>query len=179
MTQQHTLYGIVVEFETSTELVEATRKVHQEGYTQIDAYSPFPIEEISEAMERKPTRLPFIVLIGGLIGCFGGFFMQWYAATQSYPQNIGGRPLNSWPMFIPITFELTILVAALAAVLGMLALNGLPQPYHPLFHIEEFSRASQDRFFLCVTSRDPKFDLQKTRELLASVAKFDPIDVPR
>lgn len=179
MAKQHPLYGIAVEFETATELVEAARAVRKEGYTQMDAYSPFPIEELDEAMEMKPTRLPYIVLIGGLCGCIGGFLFQWWANTQYYPMNVGGRPHNSWPMFIPVTFELTILAAALSAVFGMLALNGLPQPYHPLFHLEEFSRASQDRFFLCVTSRDPKFETDKTRELLASVAKNEPKDVPR
>src|SRR5260370_21693358 len=133
----------------------------------MEAYTPFPVEEVVEALHQPPSKLPLLVFIGGLTGCVGGFFMQWYAAVVSYPVVVSGKPLFSWPMFIPITFELTILCAALTAVLGMLALNGLPMPYHPLFHLPRFALASRDRFFLFVQSRDPLVDAERTKLPLA------------
>src|SRR5262245_26196752 len=168
MTPIQELYGLVAEFKEPDELIQAARAARQEGYTRLDAYTPFPVEELNEALELKPSRLPLVVLIGGLVGCFGGFFMQYYASVISFPLNVGGRPLNSWPSFIPVTFELTILAAAVTAVLAMLARNGLPQPYHPLFNVPQFALASRDRFFLCIQSVDPKFDLERTREFLAA-----------
>src|SRR5205823_14656862 len=127
----------------------AVRAAHREGYRRMDAYTPFPVEELSHALGFRHTRLPFLILIGGICGCVGGYLLQYWVSAVAYPMNIGGRPLNSWPMFIPVTFEVTILLAALTTVLGMLALNGLPAPYHPLFHVPRFAMASRDRFFLC------------------------------
>src|SRR5205823_11280780 len=132
----------------------------------MDAYSPFPIEELHEALGGGDTRLPLIVLIGGILGCIGGYALQYWTAAVAYPVNVGGRPLHSWPAFIPVTFECTILAAALSAVLGMLALNGLPMPFHPVFSVPRFGFASRDRFFLCIEALDPSFNLDLTREFL-------------
>src|SRR5207247_6043445 len=139
------------------------------GYRRMDAYSPLPIEELHEAIGFPNTKLPLIVLIGGLVGCLGGYLLQFWVSTMAYPLNVGGKPLHSWPAFIPVTFECTILGAALTAVLGMLARNGLPMPYHPLFHIPRFARASRDLFFLCIQARDPKFDAGEAGRFLRSV----------
>jgi hypothetical protein len=172
-------YGLVAEFDSATALVQAAAKARDEGYKRMDAYSPFPIEDLTEALGQRPTRLPLVVLLGGILGGLGGFLLQWYTATQSYPLNVGGRPLNSWPMFIPVTFECTVLGASLAAVVGMLTMNGLPMPYHPLFHIERFALASRDRFFLCIRAVDPKFDLQGTRQFLQRLGPREVTEVPQ
>src|SRR5262245_26195206 len=166
MAKTPTIYGLMAEFEEPTALVAATAQARREGYAQMDAYSPFPIEELHEALGAHHTRLPLIVLIGGLIGCIGGYSLQYWVSTLAYPINVGGKPLHSWPAFIPITFECTILVAALSSVLGMLALNGLPMPYHPVFNVSRFALASRNRFFLCIESRDPKFDPDTTSMFL-------------
>jgi hypothetical protein len=163
------IYGLMAEFDDPTSLVAATERAHREGYRCMDAYSPFPIEELHEALGARHTRLPLIVLIGGLCGCIGGYALQYWSSVMAYPLNIGGKPLHSWPAFIPVTFECTILVAALSAVLGMLALNKLPQPYHPVFNVPRFALASRNRFFLCIESVDPKFDLERTREFLTTL----------
>ena len=163
------VYGLMAEFDDPNALVAAAHLARLEGYRRMDAYSPFPIEELHEALALPHTRLPLIVLIGGLIGCVGGYALQYWAAAVAYPLNVGGKPLHSWPAFIPITFECTILVAAVSAVLGMLALNGLPMPYHPVFNVPRFALASRNRFFLCIESRDPKFDLDHTRYFLESL----------
>ncbi len=146
---QHPLYGLMAEFQNPTDLVNAARKAREAGYRRMDAYSPFPIEEISEVLHQK-DHLPLLVLIGGIVGGLSGFLFQYWASAIDYPINVGGRPLLSWPSFIPVTFECTILVAAFAAVLGMLGLNGLPMPYHPVFNVERFVNATRSRFFLCI-----------------------------
>jgi hypothetical protein len=160
------IYGVLGQFESAEQLVDASRLANEAGYRRIDAYSPFPVHGLAEALGARPSRLPFIVLMGGIIGGVLGYLMQYYCVVVSYPLNIGGRPPHTWPPFIPITFELTILGAAFAAVLGMLALNGLPRPHHPLFAVPEFSLASQSRFFLCIEARDPHFELNRSRDFL-------------
>ena len=162
-------YGLIAEFDDPGALVAATAKARDAGYRRIDAYSPFPIEELHEAMGAHHSRLPLIVLIGGLIGCISGFALQYWVSVIAYPVNVGGRPFNSWPAFIPVTFECTILGASLAAVLGMLALNGLPMPYHAVFNVTRFALASRNRFFLCIESKDPKFDIDETRRFLETL----------
>jgi hypothetical protein len=159
-------YGLMAEFDSPGELVDAAHRAREAGYRRMDAYSPYPIEELHEALHFHDNRLPIIVLIGGLTGALGGYLMQYFASVIDYPLNIGGRPMHSWPSFIPVTFELTILVAAFSAVFGMLALNHLPMPYHPVFNVPEFAAASRNRFFLCIEARDPKFDIEATAAFL-------------
>jgi hypothetical protein len=163
------LYGLIAEFDDPTSLVAATERAHAEGYRRMDAYSPFPIEELHEALGARHTRLPLLVLLGGLCGCIGGYTLEYWSSVVAYPLNIGGKPLHSWPAFIPVTFECTILVAALSAVLGMLALNGLPMPYHPVFNVPRFALASRNRFFLCIEARDARFDPEQTRSFLETL----------
>ena len=172
------LYGLMAEFDNPTDVVTATREAWDAGYRRINAYSPYPIEELSEALHFH-TRLPLIVLIGGIIGCIGGYLMQYYMAVIDYPLNVGGRPYHSWPSFIPITLECTVLAAAFAAVFGMLALNKLPQPYHPVFNVERFALATRDRFFLVIEADDPKFDREGTTAFLASLSPREVTDVER
>jgi hypothetical protein len=167
--QTPTLYGLMAEFETPGALVEAATQVRLAGYRNIDAYSPIPIEELSEALGLRRTRLPMLVLLGGILGGLGGYTLEWWSQAIAYPLNIGGRPFHSWPHFIPVTFETTVLGAALSAFVGMWALNGLPQPYHPVFNVPRFALASRNRFFLCIEARDPKFDLERTRTFLETL----------
>jgi hypothetical protein len=163
------IYGLMAEFEDVNALVEAATRTYGEGYRKMDTYSPFPVEAAWEAMHVHDRPVSFFVLCGGLIGMIGGFGLCYWVSTTAYPLNIGGRPLNSWPAFIPVTFELTILIASFAAVISMLALNGLPMPYHPVFNVPAFARASQDRFFLAIEASDPKFDRARTFEFLKSL----------
>ena len=172
------IYGLMAEFDSPSALVAAAKRTHDYGYKRMDAYSPFPIEELTEAIEFHDRRLPFVVLCGGIIGGLAGFFFQYWTSVVDYPVNIGGRPLFSWPSFIPVTFEIAVLGASLGAVLGMLGLNGLPMPYHPVFNVSRFALASRDRFFLCVEARDPKFDLQATRHFLESLGPRVIYEVP-
>jgi hypothetical protein len=163
------VYGLMAEFHDPNELVAAAHRAYHEGYRRMEAYSPLPIEELHEALGFAHTRLPLIVLLGGIIGGLSGFSLEWWASAIAYPLNVGGKPLFSWPAFIPVTFECTILGAALSAVFGMLALNGLPQPYHPVFNVPRFTSASSSGFFLCIEARDSKFDASQTREFLESL----------
>ena len=171
------LYGLLAEFDGPQELLDAARRAREAGYRCMEAYTPFPVEEISEVIGARRLWIPLIVLVGGICGGLGGFFMEYYASALHYPLNIGGRPLWSWPAWIPITFELTVLVAALSGALGMLAINGLPQPYHPVFNVEQFKLATQNRFFLCIEAADPKFDRDRTRDFLAGLQPREVFDV--
>jgi hypothetical protein len=159
-------YGLMAEFDDPNALLEATQRAYEHGYRIMEAYTPFPVDGVAEALGFRHNRIAAVVLIGGLIGGLGGFFMQWFSAVIHYPLDIGGRPLNSWPAFIPITFEMTVLFAALSAVFGMLGLNGLPRPHHPVFNVPSFALASRNRFFLCLQSRDPLFDPERTLRFL-------------
>ncbi len=168
------LHGVMAEFDDANALVDATRKTYAAGYRKMDAYSPFPIEAAWEAMHVNDRRVQLIILIGGIVGMVAGFGLCYWVSTTAYPLNVGGRPLNSWPMWIPVTFEVTILVAAFSAVIGMLALNGLPMPYHPVFNVPRFATyASQDRFFLAIEAGDPKFDRKQTFDFLKSLGAKD------
>jgi hypothetical protein len=158
------------EFETPEQLMAAAKKARDAGYKHIDAYTPFPIEGLSEAIGFRWTAVPLITLIGGLGGGLTGFGLQYWCSAISYPMNIAGRPLNSWPAFIPVTFELTVLGASIFAVVGMIALNKLPQPYHPVFNVERFAKASTDRFFLLIEARDAKFDLAGSARFLQELS---------
>jgi hypothetical protein len=176
-TPRSTLYGVIAEFDTPTSVVAAARKAYDEGYRRMDAFSPYPIEELTEAIGFRHTKLPLLVLIGGIVGALTGYGLQYWASVIYYPLNVGGRPFHSWPQFIPVTFEMTILVAALTAVFGMLALNGLPQPYHPVFNTPGFDLASRNHFFLVIEARDPNFELEKTRAFLNSLNPREVTDV--
>ena len=163
------IYGLMAEFDNPEALLIAARRAFTGGFRRMDAYSPFPVDGLAEALGFHRTRVPLIVLIGGVLGCLGGFYLQYWISVIDYPLNVGGRPLNSWPSFIPVTFELTILIAALSAFFAVLALNGLPMPYHPVFNVERFELATRNRFFLCIESTDPKFDPQETRKFLEAI----------
>ena len=163
------IYGVIAEFENPTALVNAARAAREKGYRRLDAYSPFPIEELNDALHLHHNKLPLIVLMGGIVGGILGYLLQYYVTVIYFPINVAGRPLHSWPSYIVITFEMTILFAALSAVLGLLALCGLPMPYHPVFNVPRFALASRNRFFLCIQARDPLFDREKTSEFLETL----------
>jgi hypothetical protein len=176
--QPSEIWGLMAEFDNATALMQAAHKTHGEGYRQADAFSPIPIEGLSEALGFHRSRIPLLVLLGALAGALGGYFMQYFASVIHYPVNIGGRPMHSWPAFIPITFEAAVLTAALVAVFGMIVLNGLPQPYHPVFNVPQFQLASRDRFFLVIQASDPQFELAKTRAFMESLAPLSIAEVP-
>ena len=163
------VYGLLAEFDSATAIVNAARQTRLAGYTKIDTFTPFPIHELDAALKLPRTRLPWLVMGGGIAGMATGFALQYWASVIAYPLNIGGRPMASWPAFIIPSYELTILFAALTAVGGMIALNGLPMPYHPVFNVPAFARASQDKFFLAIEASDPKFDRTRTFEFLKSL----------
>jgi hypothetical protein len=160
------LYGLLAEFDEPTALVQAVRATRSAGYRKVDAFTPFPIEEVIESLDIHEKRLPFLVLLGGILGGIAGYALCWWTSVIDYPINVGGRPLHSWPAYIPVTFETTVLGAAFAAVLGMLVLNGLPMPYHPLFAVPRFALSTNDRFFLCIRATDQLFDREDTRRFL-------------
>jgi hypothetical protein len=159
----------MAEFDNPTALVEAARAAREKGYRKLDAYSPFPIEELSGALDLHHNKLPLIVLAGGIVGGLSGYLLQYFVSVIYFPINVGGRPLHSWPSYIVITFEMTILFAALAAVLGLMGLCGLPQPYHPVFNVPRFAMASRNRFFLCIEASDPLFDAERTAGFLETL----------
>ncbi len=177
MRPRSPIYGLMAEFRNPNELLVAALRARQDGYRRMDAYTPFPVEGLAEALGFHEHRVPLIVLLGGVAGGVGGYLLQYWASVWAYPLNIGGRPFNSWPAFIVPTFETTVLCAALAAVLGMLALNGLPMPYHPVFNVPRFEFASRDRFFLCVEATDPRFDRAGTRHFLEALGAREVVDV--
>jgi hypothetical protein len=176
--QHSEIYGIIAEFLSPEAVVHAAERAHEYGYRHMDAYSPLPVDGLAEAIGFRKNRIATVVFCGGLLGGFTGYFMQWYSAVVSYPIDVGGRPLHSWPSFIPITFEMTILFAALAAIFGMLGLNGLPRPHHPVFNVPGFALASRSRFFLCIQAKDPLFDRKATREFLETLQPREVSDVP-
>lgn len=172
------VYGLMAEFESATDLVVAAEHTRKAGYQKIDAYSPFPVERLAEAIGFRRNAVPLVTLIGGLIGGALGYGLQYWISAVSYPVNVGGKPFHSWPAFIVVTFEMTILFAGISAVLGMLALNGLPMPYHPVFHVPRFAFASRDRFFLIVFSSDAKYDSVATRQFLEGLRPKSISEVP-
>ncbi|MEQ8789310.1 MAG: DUF3341 domain-containing protein [Pirellulaceae bacterium] len=180
MSAPHTdLFGVLARYDSPASLIAAARSMREAGYRRFECYSPFPVHGLPEAIGFRSSRLPTLVLLGGIVGCVVGYGFQYWVSAIAYPLNIGGRPLNSWPSFVPVMFEMTVLVAALAAVLGMLALNGLPRPHHPLFGVESFARATRDGFFLCVLADDPQFDKDAVREILVAHEAGEVIDVPQ
>jgi hypothetical protein len=173
------LYGLIAEFRDDKALLDAVRRTRADGYRHIEAYAPFSVEGLSEALEFKRDRVPLITLLGGIAGGAGIYLLQWYSAVIDYPINSGGRPLNSWPAFIVPTFEMTVLGAALAAFFGMLILNGLPRLNHPIFNAPGFDLASRNRFFLCIEARDARFEPQRTRAFLETLAPMKVAEVPQ
>jgi Protein of unknown function (DUF3341) len=172
------IYGTMAEFASAQDLVHAARRTHEAGYRKIDAYSPFPVEELAEAVGFHKNGVALVTLIGAIIGGLSGYLLQYWVAVIAYPVNVGGRPYHSWPSFIIVTFEMTILFGALSAVFGMLALNGLPMPYHPVFHVPRFALATKDRFFLIVFASDPKYDPKGTRQFLEGLQPRSIAEVP-
>ena len=171
------VYGMMAEFDNPDDLLSATQRAYSAGYRKMDAYSPYPIEELADALGFHKTRVPLIVLVGAILGGMSGYLLQYWISAVSYPINIGGRPFNSWPAFIIVTFEMTILFGGISAVVGMLALNGLPMPYHPVFNNPRFTSASRDRFFLCIEAADPKFDRVSTGTFLMGLKAMDVTEV--
>jgi hypothetical protein len=167
----------MAEFASADALLAAARRAREAGYRRLEAYSPFPIEGLAEELGYERTPVPFWTFLGGVAGGGGAFFMQWYAAVIDYPVNIGGRPLNSWPMFVPITFELAVLGAAFAALIAFLAGSGLPRLRHPLFGAPDFDLATRNRFFLCLRTDDPAYEPAQARRLLESVQALRCVEV--
>ncbi|HEY7351222.1 MAG TPA: DUF3341 domain-containing protein [Terriglobales bacterium] len=172
------IFGLMAEFDNVNDAVVATRKAYAAGYRKMDAYAPFPVEELSEALGFHKDGVALVCLVGGLLGCTAAYILQWWINTISYPVNIGGRPLHSWPSFIIVSFEMTILFSGLSAVFGMLSLNGLPMPYHPVFNVPQFDLASKDRFFLAIFSSDKNYDTVQTRQFLEGLRPLSVAEVP-
>lgn len=172
------MYGMLAEFGDAEEIVVAASRARDAGYTRLDAYTPFPVHGLPEAIGFRDVLVPWIIFVGGVCGALSGYGLQYWINAVDYPLNVGGRPLVPWPSFIPVTFECTVLFAAFAAVVGMLMLNGLPRPHHPVFNAEHFARASQDRFFLCIEARDPQFDADATRRFLEGLGALSVEEIP-
>ena len=173
------IYGVLAEFRASEALLDAAKRAREEGFRYVEAYAPYAVEGMAEAVGFTSSKVPLITLIGGIVGAVGGYFLQWYSAVIDYPINVGGRPLHSWPSFIPPTFELTILGAAFAALFGMLVANGLPRLNHPIFNAPDFEQATRNRFFLCLTARDPNFDIDRSKRFLQNLQPMSVVEVPR
>jgi hypothetical protein len=171
------MYGLMAEFDTPEPLLAAAQRARDAGYRDMDAYTPMPVEGLSEAIGFRTSWVQRLVFVAGILGATGGFTLCYWMTVVAYPHIVAGRPLNSWPAYVPITFECMVLVACLTAVVGMLALNGLPQPYHPVFNVPQFARASRDRFFLCIESTDPKFDAGQTRVFLEQLQPREVMEV--
>jgi len=163
------LFGLIAEFKSAEHLLEATRSARAGGYRKLEAYAPFSVEGLAEAVGLERNRIPLVTLLGGLVGGAGGYLLQWYSAVLDYPINSGGRPLHAWPAFIPATFELAVLGAACSAFLGCILANGLPRLYHPIFNAKDFDLASRNRFFLCICATDPQFERGRTHAFLQSL----------
>lgn len=180
MSKKESVHGLLAGFETQEAVLEAARRAYAAGYRKMDAYSPFAVEELAKAIgHKKSKKVPLIFLIGGILGAFVAYFLQGYSQAMAWPLDIGGKPLNSWPMFIPITFELTVLTSATFGLIGMLALNHLPELYHPVFNVPEFRRASRDRFFLCLEAADPQFEFERTWLFLEGLQPYHLAAVPK
>ncbi|HSU65934.1 MAG TPA: DUF3341 domain-containing protein [Tepidisphaeraceae bacterium] len=178
MKKEPVIYGMLAEFGSEEAVLEAAHKVHEAGYQRAEGYTPFAVEGLAEALGSSRTRVAAMTFWFGILGACVGFGMCWYANVISYPWNIGGRPPNSWPAWIPITFELMVLGASMGALLAMLGLNGLPQPYHPVFNAPPFQLASKDRFFLCIEAKDPKYDTNETRKFFEALSPISITEVP-
>lgn len=173
------VWGLLAEFDTHEALLAAVRRARAAGFTRMDAYSPYPLPDVSDAMGFTGAwKVAFLTLVGGLLGAGGGYALQYYLMAVDYPLNVGGRPLHSWPAFVPVTFELMVLFASIIGVVGLFVMNGLPRPHHPLFAVPEFDRATQDAFFVAIESSDPRFDLDGTRRFLANLRPLAIVEVP-
>lgn len=170
-------HGLLAEFAEEDEVLEAARRAYAEGYRAMDGYTPYPVEGLAEALGKRRSWVPLVMLTGGVTGGVGGFYMQYYSMAVDYPLNVGGRPLVSWPSFIPITFELTVLLASISGLVGWLWFTRLPQPHHPVFNAPSFERATSDRFFLCIEACDPKFDMGGTRRFLEAQRPISVVEV--
>ena len=173
------IYGVMAEYDNVTDITDAARRAKAAGYARMDAFSPYPVEELMEIIIERKTKLPYIIFAGGVVGCLAGYLLQYWTQAIEYPLNIGGRPFHSWVAFIPPTFETTILFAAFTAVIAMIVLNGLPQPYHPVFNVPRFELASRNRFFLLIESIDPKFNRDDVTLFLRSTNAREVTDVER
>jgi len=178
VTEPDRHYGLMARFDSPERLVAATRQARAVGYRRIGAYTPFPVEELSEVLEFRPRGVPLAVLIGGIVGGVSGYALEYWTMGIAYPINVGGRPYNSWPMFIPVTFEMTVLFAGITALVVMLVFNGLPMPHHPVFAAPSFERVTRDGFFLCIEATDPRYDEQRTRAFLESLRPREVVGVP-
>jgi hypothetical protein len=178
MTTPEALHGLMAEFDTDQQVLAAVREARQAGYRDMDAYTPYPVKGLAHELGMRRNRVPLVVLIGGIVGAVAGYGMQHWTMAIDYPFDAGGRPLNSWPAFLPVAFEVMVLVASFAALLGMLFLNGLPQPHHPVLKVDRFVEAGSHRFFLCIEATDPRFEPEATRQFLARLSPKGVIEVP-